>query len=76
MEDIHLYFDVGYYLESKMACILCHRTQVAPDWPYHRVPREVAVSVLGQEYYIRAFPEVQLGESVSEDFFAGLSPDS
>ena len=34
-ENIHLELDVSDDLEAKMACILCHRTQVAPDWPYH-----------------------------------------
>jgi LmbE family N-acetylglucosaminyl deacetylase len=74
-EDLHLEFDVGHHLETKMACILCHRTQVAPDWPYHRVPREVAASILGKEFYIRAYPPVFPGDAVSEDFFAGLAPD-
>ena len=73
IEDIHLEMDLDEHLETKMACILCHRTQVAPDWPYHRVPREVAAAILGREYYIRAFPPVQPGETVSADFFAGIS---
>ena len=72
--EIHLEMDVDDHLEAKMACILCHRTQVAPDWPYHRVPREVSASILGREYYIRAFPPVQPGETVPSDFFSGLSP--
>ena len=74
VEDIHLDLDVDGHLKSKMACILCHRTQVAADWPYHRVPREVTASILGREFYIRANPPVQPGEKVSEDFFAGLAP--
>ena len=72
--EIHLEMDVDGQLEAKMACILCHRTQVAPDWPYHRVPRAVSASILGREYYIRAYPPVQPGETVSTDFFSGLSP--
>ena len=75
LEEIHLELDLSAQLETKMACIMCHRTQVAPDWPYHRVPREVAAWVLGREYYIRAVPEVASGETVSEDFFDGLNPD-
>ena len=71
-EDIHLEMNVDGHLEAKMACILCHRTQVAADWPYRRVPREVTASILGREFYIRAFPPVRPGEKVSEDFFAGL----
>ena len=74
VEDIHLELDVDGHLEAKMACILCHRTQVAADWPYHRVPREVTASILGREFYIRAFPPVQVSEKISEDFFAGLEP--
>ena len=73
-ESIHLEMQLDQQLETKMACILCHRTQVAPDWPYHRVPRDVALTVLGREYYIRAFPEVSPGEIVPADFFAGLKP--
>ncbi len=73
-EAIHLEMQLDRQLETKMACILCHRTQVAPDWPYHRVSREVALTVLGREYYIRAFPEVSTGEKVPADFFEGLTP--
>ncbi len=75
-EDIHLELDVGTDLEAKMACILCHRTQVAADWPYHRVSREISASILGREFYIRAFPPVRPGETVSPDFFSGISPES
>ncbi len=71
-EEIHLDLDVEPHLENKMACILCHRTQVAADWPYHRVPREVAAAILGREQYIRAFPLVTPGETVPGDFFQGL----
>jgi hypothetical protein len=76
VEEIHLEMNVDDHLEAKMACILCHRTQVGPDWPYHRVPREVSASILGQEYYIRGFPPVQPGETVSTDFFEGLSMEA
>lgn len=71
-EQIHLELDVSPQLERKMACILCHRTQVAADWPYHRVPRAVAERILGREFYIRAHPPVADGGRVPEDFFDGL----
>ncbi len=74
-EEIHLTLDVSDQLETKMACIICHRTQVAPTWPYHRVPRDVAAWVLGREYYIRAFPEVDAGSTVPDDFFEGIDLD-
>jgi LmbE family N-acetylglucosaminyl deacetylase len=73
-EEIHLVLDLAGHLETKIASILCHRTQTGPDWPYNRVPREVAAGILGKEHYIRAFPPVRPGETVAADFFHGLDP--
>ena len=72
--EVHLELDVAGNgdMEAKIACILCHRTQVAPDWPYHRVPRHVTARILGREFYVRAHPPVTEGETVSADFFEGL----
>ncbi|PKB72218.1 MAG: hypothetical protein BZY87_01410 [SAR202 cluster bacterium Io17-Chloro-G6] len=75
VEDIHLEMHVGEHLETKMASILCHRTQVGADWPYHRVPRDVSAGILGREYYIRAFPAVNTREEVGMDFFGGLEAE-
>ena len=72
-EEIHLEMAVDGHLEVKMGCILSHRTQVAADWPYDRVPRETAAAILGREFYIRAWPPVTPGEPVAPDFFHGLS---
>jgi len=72
LAEIHLEMNVADQLETKMACILCHRTQTAPDWPYNKVPREVSASILGREHYIRGWPPLQPGEKVAEDFFFGL----
>ena len=72
-KEIHLRMEIDLHLERKMACIRCHGTQVAADWPYHRVSREVARTVLGREYYIQALPKIAPGETVTEDFFNGLS---
>ena len=74
-ESINLELDVSSQMEVKMGCILSHRTQVAPDWPYDRVPREASNKILGREYYIRAWPPVQPGEAVASDFFDGLTMD-
>ena len=74
-EEIHLEMDVGEHLETKKACILCHWTQVAQDWPYDKVPHEVAAFVLGREYYIQAEPQLAAGEKMPADFFHGLPGD-
>ena len=74
-ETINLEMDVSDRLEVKMGCILSHRTQVAPDWPYDRVPRAAANKILGREYYIRGWPPVGSGEVVSPNFFEGIEGD-
>ena len=73
-EEIHLEMNVTDYLDAKLACIRCHRTQVGPDWPYDKAPREVTAYILGREHYIRAYPPVLPGETVPTDFFSGLAP--
>ena len=73
--QIHLELDVSEQLETKMACIQCHLTQLPPDWPYNKVPRAVAADILGREHFIRGWPEVQAQELVPSDFFEGISPD-
>ena len=69
---IHLTLDVSAGLDAKMACIKRHFTQLQPDWPYDRVPRAVTAAAIGVEHFIRAHPPVAAGETVPDDFFAGL----
>ena len=71
-DEIHLEMDVSEQLDTKIACIKCHQTQMAPDWPYEKIPRALAASILGREHYIRAWPEVSPGESMSNNFFHNL----
>jgi len=72
INDIHLEMDVSEQLDTKIACIKCHQTQMAPDWPYEKVPRSLAASILGREHYIQAWPKVDVSESISNDFFHEL----
>jgi mycothiol S-conjugate amidase len=74
-EHLHVTLDVSAYVDKKIASMLCHRTQIPPDWPYLRVPREVAVDLLGREYLFRAYPPVAAGMVVPSDLFAGLYPE-
>ncbi len=75
-EEIHLEFHAGDHLDTKLACIKRHLTQLAPDWPYETVPREVTVQNMGREYYVRAWPPLRPGEQVLPDFFANLTQDA
>ncbi len=70
--EIHLEVDVSDQLDEKMGSILCHKSQVAPNWPYNKVPRSVAADILGREHYIRAWPELKNEETLTGDFFEGL----
>jgi LmbE family N-acetylglucosaminyl deacetylase len=70
--SIQLEMDVSSQLDAKMACIQCHKTQVAPNWPYNKVPRAVSEDILGVEHYIRAWPELAKNERLSDNFFEGI----
>jgi len=70
--SIHLEMDVSSELDAKMSCIQCHKTQLAPNWPYNKVSRGVAEDILGVEHYIRAWPELADTEHLSENFFHGI----
>ena len=74
-EEIHFEFDVGEHLDAKLACIICHRTQTAPDWPYFTVPRDVTAHNMGREWYIRGWPPVPPGQTIPASFFEGLPQD-
>ena len=74
-EEIHLELDVSEHLDAKLACIVCHRTQTATDWPYYTVPREVTAHNLGREWYMRGWPPVPPGESIPANFFDSLAPE-
>ncbi|MCH2526734.1 MAG: PIG-L family deacetylase [Dehalococcoidia bacterium] len=71
-DEIHLEVNVSDQLDQKMGSILCHKSQVAPNWPYNQVPRSVAADILGREHYIRAWPEFTNKETLTGDFFEGL----
>jgi LmbE family N-acetylglucosaminyl deacetylase len=71
-EDIHIELDLSDYVEKKKESFRCHFTQLSPDSPHFRAPPEVVAVNLGREYYIRAYPPVEPGSTVPQDFFEGL----
>ncbi len=74
LEQIHLILDVTPYLDTKIASMRCHLTQVPPDWDYLKVPQEVNAATHGKEYLIQADPSLPAGEQLAPDIFAGLTP--
>ena len=63
--------DVRDFLPHKMRALRCHRTQIAPDWWFTRVPHEVLRDKFGLECFIRMVSRVPV-DGPEDDLFAGL----
>jgi LmbE family N-acetylglucosaminyl deacetylase len=63
--------DIRDFLLQKMHALRCHRTQIAPDWWFTRVPHEVLRDKFGLEYFIRVVSHVPV-DGPEDDLFAGL----
>jgi hypothetical protein len=62
-------------MEQKLASMGCHQTQIGADWPLHRAAPDVLADVLGQEYFLRAYPPVDNGTALPDDLFHGRFPE-
>lgn len=71
-EEMHVELDVTPYLDTKLASMRCHTSQLTPDWDFDRVSREVAAAILGQEYLIQAHPLAPPGPPLATDFLDGF----
>jgi N-acetyl-1-D-myo-inositol-2-amino-2-deoxy-alpha-D-glucopyranoside deacetylase len=72
-EHIHVTLDVRSHAEKKVASMLCHRTQIAPDdWPYRCLSQDVVVALLGTEDLLCGYPLTPTGMTLSADLFAGV----
>jgi LmbE family N-acetylglucosaminyl deacetylase len=74
-DQLHLRLDVSAYLETKLASMRCHRTQLPPDAPDMRLSQNLALAIHGTEYLIQAHPPISTGTTRVFDFLAGLQPD-
>ena len=43
-------------METKIASLSCHRTQISSDGPFEQLPEEVMRRLMGTEYYQLAAP--------------------
>ena len=67
--------DVGDYLERKRASLLAHRTQIAEDWGWLRLPEEIARDVYRFEEYVLARSLVEPAydpDGFESDLFSGI----
>jgi LmbE family N-acetylglucosaminyl deacetylase len=65
--------DTRDFLLQKMQALRCHRTQIAPDWWFVRVPHEVLRDQFGLECFTRVVSHVPI-DGPEDDLFAGLRP--
>ncbi len=68
-EDVTTVVDVGAYVETKVASLNCHRTQIDPNGPFAKLPQEMMREIMSTEYYTLAVPKEGDKEA---DLLAGL----
>lgn len=67
-EAVTTVVDVGSYVDTKLASLACHRTQMDPNGPFAQLPEEVMRQVMSTEYFTLAVP----GGAEKEDLLANL----
>jgi mycothiol conjugate amidase Mca len=70
-EQITTRVNIRPYVRQKVDALRCHRTQVAPDWWYFRVPTHVLEEKFSEECFIRMASHVDVNGR-EDDLFAGL----
>ncbi len=62
--------DVSAFVDTKIASLNCHRTQMDPNGPFSRLPQEMVREMMSTEYYSLAFPQ---GPDDAADLLAKLA---
>ncbi|MGE3540048.1 MAG: N-acetyl-1-D-myo-inositol-2-amino-2-deoxy-alpha-D-glucopyranoside deacetylase [Candidatus Tectimicrobiota bacterium] len=70
-EAITTHVDVQDFILQKTEALRCHRTQIAPDWWFMRIPQDVLRAKFRMECFIRVASHVPI-EGHEDDLFAGL----
>ena len=48
--------DVSAHVDTKIASLKCHRTQISDDGPFFQLPQDIMAGLMGTEYYQLAAP--------------------
>ena len=70
-EEVTTVLDVKPYVDTKIASLNCHRTQIDPNGPFSQLPQEVTREIMGTEYYALVMPEGLAGK---DDLLGSLLP--
>jgi LmbE family N-acetylglucosaminyl deacetylase len=56
-EAVTTVVNVSGYVDTKIASLHCHRTQISPNGPFARLPPEMMREIMSTEYYTLAVPQ-------------------
>lgn len=68
-EDVTTVLDVSGYLNTKIASLNCHRTQMDSNGPFARLPAELMREIMSTEYFTLVNPT---GDMEGPDLLGGL----
>ncbi|PKB65410.1 MAG: hypothetical protein BZY80_00305 [SAR202 cluster bacterium Io17-Chloro-G2] len=69
-EAITTTMDMSSYVDTKIASLACHKTQMTPDGPFRQLPEELMQEIMSTEYFTLA---VSQGDDAGTDLLAGLA---
>ena len=68
-DDVTTVVDVSSHVDTKIASLECHQTQIDQDGPFGRLPQDYMTEIMGTEYFtLAAYPQGENGP----DLLAGL----
>ena len=56
-EAVTTVLDVSAYVDTKIASLNCHRTQIDPNGPFARLPADMMRELMSTEYFTLAIPQ-------------------
>jgi LmbE family N-acetylglucosaminyl deacetylase len=70
-DEVTTRVEIGSFLDRKMDALRCHRSQVAPDWWFMRIPHDQLLEKFNREFFSCMASHIPVhGEE--DDLFAGL----
>jgi LmbE family N-acetylglucosaminyl deacetylase len=72
-ETVTTSIDVGHYVDTKIAAIAAHQTQIAENHPYSLLPRETLREFFREECYVLADSRVGWPSGVEDDLFENVA---
>jgi LmbE family N-acetylglucosaminyl deacetylase len=71
-DEVTTVLDVGPFVDTKIASLNCHRTQIDPNGPFSQLPEDMTRDIMRTEYFTLAWPETT---SKDADILATLIGD-